>query len=383
MKKILIIYVLLFYLTGCWNYRELNDYAIVTGMAIDYADNKYEVSLLFSSSKKTDKDQDSIITLYSDTGDSIYEAIKKISLSIPKEIYISHLSTVIISDTLARNGVTPVLDYLLREPQSHQNFFIILSKDSKAKDILSVIAPMADYPSQNITSTIKITEQLQGRITNANFNKFISRIIQKGISPISNSIILIGNKDSGTKKEEQENSITSAQTKLDTIGIFKGDKLIDWANIEESIGINMLVGDVKVLYFDLPCNNNKTIITTNKYKINNKVEKNKIVVEITAKGMINEVGCNIDLQDNKVITKLQEEAKDKMKEYAYKAISKAKLLKTDIFGYGNMIYKKYPEYFNNIEDWNEYFPNLDIIVNIDFNLEEKGALEQTIGELEK
>ena len=99
--------------------------------------------------------------------------------------------------------------------------------------------------------------------------------------------------------------------------------------------------------------------------------------------MINEVGCNIDLQDNKVITKLQEEAKDKMKEYVYKAINKAKSLKTDIFGYGNMIYKKYPEYFNNIEDWNEYFPNLDIIVNIDFNLEEKGALEQTIGELEK
>ncbi len=383
MKKILIIYVLLFYLTGCWNYRELNDYAIVTGMAIDYTDNKYEVSLLFSSSKKTDKDQDSIITLYSDTGDSIYEAIKKLSLSIPKEIYISHLSTVIISDTLARNGVTPVLDYLLREPQSHQNFFIILSKDSKAKDILSVIAPMADYPSQNITSTIKITEQLQGRITNANFNKFVSKIIQKGISPISNSIILIGNKDNGTKKEEQENSITSAQTKLDTIGIFKGDKLIDWANIEESIGINMLVGDVDVLYFDLPCNNNKTIITTNSYKINNKVQKNKIIVNITSKGMINEVGCNIDLQDNKVITKLQEEAKDKMKEYVYKAINKAKSLKTDIFGYGNMIYKKYPEYFNNIEDWNEYFPNLDIIVNIDFKLEEKGALEQTIGELKK
>ena len=290
MKKILIIYVLLFYLTGCWNYRELNDYAIVTGMAIDYTDNKYEVSLLFSSSKKADKSQDSIITLYSDTGDSIYEAIKKISLSIPKEIYISHLSTVIISDTLARNGVTPALDYLLREPQSHQNFFIILSKDSKAKDILSVIAPMADYPSQNITSTIKITEQLQGRITNANFNKFVSKIIQKGISPISNSIVLIGNKDSGTKKEEQENSVTSAQTKLDTIGIFKGDKLIDWATIEESIGINMLVGDVDVLYFDLPCNNNKTIITTNSYKINNKVQKNKIIVNITSKGMIIEVG---------------------------------------------------------------------------------------------
>lgn len=383
MKKIFIISILLFTLTGCWNYRELNDYAIVTGMAIDYTDNKYEVSLLFSSSKKTEKEQNSIITVYSDTGNSVYEAIKNISLSIPKEIYISHLSTVIISEDLARNGVNPILDYLLREPQSHQNFYIIVSKDSKAKDILSVIAPMADYPSQNITSNIKITEQLQGRIINANFNKFVSKIIQNGINPVSNSIVLIGDKESGTKKEEQENSITGAQTKLDSIGIFKNDKLIDWANTEESIGINMLLGDVKMLYLDLPCENNKTVITTNSYNIKNKVEKNKIVVNITTEGMINEVGCDINLQDDKVIMQLQEEAKDKMKEYVYKAIDKAKQLKTDIFGYGNMIYKKYPKYFNSINDWNEYFPNLNIIVDIDFQLEEKGALEQTIGELKK
>lgn len=383
MRKKNIILIILLLLTGCWNYRELNDYAIVTGMAIDYVDNQYEVSLLFSSSKKSEKEQDSIITIYSDKGDTIYEAIKKISLSIPKEIYISHLSTVIISEDLARNGLNPVLDYLLREPQSHQNFYIIISKDSKAKDILSVLSPMADYSSQNITSTIKITEQLQGRITNANFNKFVSKIIQKGINPISNSITLIGDKKNGTKKEEQENSITSAQTKLDTIGIFKDDVLIDWANTDESIGINMLLGDVKVLYFDLPCKDKKTVITTNSYKIKNTINKNKIIVNISSKGMINEVGCNIDLQDSKVIKKLQKEAKNKMEEYAYKAINKSKNLKTDIFGYGNIIYKKYPKYFNSIEDWNDYFPNLDIVVNIDFKLQEKGALEQTIGDLKK
>lgn len=383
MKKILLISILLFLLTGCWNYRELNDYAIVTGMAIDYSDNKYEVSLLFSSSKKTDKEQDSIITVYSDKGNSIYEAIKNISLSIPKEIYLSHLSTVIISEDLARKGINPLLDYLLREPQSHQNFYIIIAKDTKAKNILSILAPLSDYPSQNITSNIKITEQLQGRITDAKFNKFVSKIIQKGINPISNSIILIGDEEEGTKKEKQENSITGAQTKLDTIGIFKDDKLIDWADISESIGINMLLGDVKVLYFDLPCENNKTVITTNSYNIKNKVEKNKITINITAKGMINEVGCNLDLQNYKVIDKLQEEAKDKMEEYVYKALNKAKKLKTDIFGYGNMIYKKYPHYFNSIDNWDEYFSNLDFTINVDFKLKEKGALEQTIGDLEK
>ena len=72
-----------------------------------------------------------------------------------------------------------------------------------------------------------------------------------------------------------------------------------------------------------------------------------------------------------------------MKEYINRAIDKAKSLKTDIFGYGNMIYKKYPNYFNSIDNWDEVFPNLKIDINVQFTLAHKGSLEQSIGELTK
>ena len=250
MKKLLII-LLLICLTGCWNYRELNEYAIVTGLAIDYTDNMYEVSLLFANGKKSETEENQI-TVSSDKGNTIYEAINNIGLSTPKEIYISHLSVVIISEEVARLGVQPILDYLLREPQSHENFYIIIAKDTKAKNTLSVLAPQSDYPSQNITSSIKVNEQLQGRITNASFNEFVSKLLQKGFNPISNSIIIIGNEEKGTKKLEQENSRVSAYTKLDKIAIFKEDKLVDFASTDEGIGINMLLGNIKSLYLTIP-----------------------------------------------------------------------------------------------------------------------------------
>ncbi len=380
--KILILFLVLF-MTGCWNYKELNETAIATGMAIDYDKGEYEVSLLFANGKTKEEDK-SQITLFSARGNTIYEAIKNISLTTPKDIYISHLSVVIISDEIAKNGLTPVLDYLLREPQSHQNFYIILAKEEKAKNILSIINPLADYPSQNITSSIKITEKLQARITNASFNKFVSKLMQKGISPVTNSIILIGNEENGTKKEEQQNSVTSAFTKLDTIGIFKDDKLVSWTTNDESIGINMLLNDIESLYLEIPCdNNNNIIVSTSSYKINNVISKNKINVNIKTNGLINEVGCNIDLQQPNNIEDIEKQAEKKLKDYTYKAIKKAKIYDTDIFGYGNMIYKKYPRYFNNIKDWNKEFQELSINVNIDLNLNNKGALEQTIGGLSK
>jgi spore germination protein KC len=381
MKK-LIITLLVLILTGCWNYHELNDYAIVTGMAIDELNNGYEVSILLSNGKKKEDDKTQI-KIYSGDGKTINDAIKNISLTMPKKVYLNHLAIIIVSDKIAKKGVTPVLDYLLREPQSYQNFNIVFSKNSKAKDILSIINPLSDYPSQNINEIIKINEKEQGRITNSSFNKLVTTILEKGKNPTVNSIVLQGDKKAGIKKEELENSVTSAYTKLDTIGIFKDDKLIDWATVDESIGINILLNDVKNLYLEIPCQENYITITTDKIKTKKTINKNKISMNITINGNINEIGCNIDLNDNKEITKIENKAKEKLYNYIEKAIIKAKNLETDIFGFGNMIYKKYPNYFNSINNWNLYFKNLDIDVELEFKIKKTNALKQTIGELTK
>lgn len=382
MKRLIIPLCLLLLMTGCWNYQELNDFAIVTGMAIDYSDNKYEVSLLIANGKKKEE-KDAQITVSTQTGSTIYDAIENISLATPKELYISHLSVVVISEELAKKGLNPTLDFLLREPQSQQNFYLILAKDNKAKDMLSILAPLSDYPSQNITASIKVTEQLQGKIANASFNKFVGKIIEKGINPVANSLILVGNENDGTKQEEQENSVVSAYTKLDTLGIFKGDRLMGWATKDESIGINMLLGDVDTLYLTLPCQKDKIVVSSTNYKIKNNIKKDKVTVTLKATGMINEVGCSIDLEDPETIKIYEKKAAKKMKDYAEKAIKKAKNLKTDIFGYGYQIYHKYPKYFKTIDDWDKTFSHLEINIQTEFKLNTKGILEQTIGYEEK
>ena len=64
------------------------------------------------------------------------------------------------------------------------------------------------------------------------------------------------------------------------------------------------------------------------------------------------------------------------------AIEKAKDLKTDIFGFGNSIYKAHPKYFNEIKDrWNtELFPNYRTNVSANIKLISKGSTEETIKE---
>ena len=70
MKKIILI-LLLLTLTGCKDYTEINDLAIVSGIIIDYVDNKYEIT-----SELIINDKESELQILTTKSTSIDEAIK-------------------------------------------------------------------------------------------------------------------------------------------------------------------------------------------------------------------------------------------------------------------------------------------------------------------
>ena len=91
MKKFILILTFLFLLGGCYDYKELNDYSIVTGISIDKIEDKYEISVLISNSSKSSTETDSKesnVVVYTGKGTTLYSAFKDIGLISPKEIYI-------------------------------------------------------------------------------------------------------------------------------------------------------------------------------------------------------------------------------------------------------------------------------------------------------
>ena len=52
MKKLLILLIIPFILSGCYDYNELNDLAIISGIGIDYENEEYIVTYEILSTKK-------------------------------------------------------------------------------------------------------------------------------------------------------------------------------------------------------------------------------------------------------------------------------------------------------------------------------------------
>ncbi len=395
MKKIKIFLFLLsaLLLTGCGNYRELNDLAITTGIAFDIKDDQYIVSYMIANSNKAEtdsKDSETKITVYEGKGNTISSAYMDLNSKNPKIPYISHLEVVIISEDLAKKGTLEALDFLMRNPESRKEFYIVLSKNVEAGTLLKTLAPLESFPSQNIAEIIKSNKDDQSTIVMQKYSDVIANLIDEGIEPIINGIELDGNKEEGQMQESLEKSTPSATIKIDTIGIFKKDKLLGWSTHDETVGINIINNSAGFVLLETKCDDKYMTSTLKDIKTKPMItfENNipKIKLEIKADGAILEMQCKRNLEETKVMKELENEFNKRLKNIIDETLYMAqKKYKSDIFGFGNYIYKNNLKKWNIIKDkWdNEIFPEITIDTEIKINLNNKGSLEQSLKEVAK
>lgn len=389
MKKILISITSIFIIlscSGCWNKVELNNYAIVTGISIDYEDNEYKVSFLITNSAKSISESNSKeleAVVYKGKGKSIYSAIKEISLISPKELYIEHLSLLVLSEDVAKQGLTNVLDFFTREPTAKNAFYVVISEES-ALDVLEILSPLSDFESQNIASNLDSSNKLQGSVAPVYFNDLIENLLKEGKNPVINGIKIVGDPNKGSTKKSLETSNIKNYVKIGNLGLFKDDKLIGWTTKKESIGINLATNKVNETMETIKCNDGYIVIGTEEYnsKIKTKLVNNtpEVTIEGSGTAVIHETNCNLNLNDKKVMDKLEKQFESKIKKTIKSGIDVAKKYKTDIFGFGNIFYKNNYNYYKTVMNkWDDsIFPNINVKIKININLESKGSATNTL-----
>ena len=157
MKKIILLIICLI-LCGCNDYAELNKLSLVTAAAIDKNKDKYEVTLLIANSPKQDtsaKEGEAKTTVYKAKGKTVSDAIKTIDKKTPKELYFSHINVVVISEEIGKEGFFKIADWLIRNPQTRNRFYLIGVNKNKASDVLKIISPLESFPSLSIATLIE------------------------------------------------------------------------------------------------------------------------------------------------------------------------------------------------------------------------------------
>lgn len=385
MKK-LILLLLVLPLTGCYNYNELNNLAIATGFAVDIKDDEYEVTVLISNSQKQgsgDSKSSASAAVYRGKGKTIFEAIKDTSLSISKQIYISHIEVLVLSQEVAKTKTTEVIDFFFRYPQTRNEFYLVIAEDSNAGDLFDVTTPLETFPSQNISKNLEITEKLQGYIYTVTFNEFVKDLIEEGKNPILPTISIKGSVEEGNKQENIEKIEPETYLKLGMMAVFNGSNLVGISNKDQSKGINFLNDKVKTTLIVTNINDGKVVVELSSSKTKKSVEiendKPKFKIEINCDGSIAEVASNIKIEEPETIEIIKKQSEEEIKRIVNEAINYSKELKTDIFSLGSLVYKKDHKLWKNIKDnWDNELSNLEIEVIVNLDLKTKGSIDNII-----
>ena len=381
-KKIIIIVSILL-LTGCYDYKELNDIAILTATEINKIDNEYIINaqVVNPQSKDTVNIQAPFI-IYKGKGKTIQEAYRQIKLQSSRFLYPNHLQLLIINENLAKEDITKIIDYYLRIPHVRTEFNIIIGKN---KNILNITTPIDDVSSTSIVDTMETNNKYLGTTNLITFNEFVNMSIDKNLEIVLPSVEAIDYNEKSETTENTEKTKIKSMYKLSNLAVFKDGKLQGYLTEDESITYNVIKKKTPTTLITYECEKEKYItveITNIKPEI--KTKNKKINIKLDMSGNVNETMCNISLKKEKNIKKLEKDLEDYLTKEIEKNINNIrKKYNSDIFGFLDLIYKTDYNTYKEIKDnwYQSTYQNIDI--NISTNIEIIGKGNVVGGKNEK
>ena len=164
MKKIILI-ILVMFSTGCYDYKELNDLAIISGIAIDYDNNNYNISLEVLNDNT--KDEESYFI--EGNGKTINDAFYYINNKINHIPFYSHIKVMIINKNV---NYDELINYIIKNNNINNDFYMV-STDNTAKNVLEHKTNQEKIVSENIYTLL---DKKKYKIT---FEEFIKLYLDK------------------------------------------------------------------------------------------------------------------------------------------------------------------------------------------------------------
>ena len=353
MKKLLLLLIIPLFLTGCYDYQELNNRAIIAGVAIDYEEDAFHINLeILNNKKSSNQEEESSKTYYvKGSGPTLDKAFQDCHSRLSKEPYYSHLKILILGEEVAKEKLSEVLDYMIRDAAIRNIFLPVLAKGSKASEILETTTTENPIVSTSIQSMIENNKTNDSISILKDFEEFTSEIID----PYRDGYINTISKDEDTLL-------------LSGIAAFHEYEFSFFLDTEEAITFNTLNNDSTNYYINIPCENKKEKYITIKLYQNDgtsfEFQENNITVQSKLNASIVEDSCHYDFRKPDTYNKLANLAKPLIEEEYQNVINKLKEEKTDILGISDQYYKKYRTPLDSWYTWNFAY---DIEVNINKN----------------
>jgi len=377
-----------FVLSGCWSSKEIEEKSVYVGMAVDVAKKTETEKQLEAQDGITPVD--SIITATiqivpvksvkgnqesgggggekylndSETGNSIFEIMRKYALRRDRAVIGHHLKVFVISTDLAKQvEISTLLDFMLRDNDIRPSCMVFLSQNTAA-DTLESNQP-DEIPAFHMRDMV--------------LNKYRNNEIMKPV--------ILTNLDQHLKSKRsftlQNIAVFERETEFAGAGIIKGEtgKWIGNLTQQDVSSISWIKGESEGGLLKSVNDHNKLItyeIKSSKSKVTPQVNGDQISfnVDIRSDGRLIESWDQED-EISKVYTQvnLEQDFEEELKRQLESLIKKMQQeYKVEVAGFGERLRISHPRVWNKVKrEWDEVFSRAEVNFDIKLKITDYGS----------
>lgn len=350
MKKIILI-ILTLLLTGCSDYKELNNLSYITGIGYDYIDNEYITTYEVMDNKKEGAAVVTNTYTVTGSGQTIYESVTNAAAKLNKTAYYSHAEVIILSERITNDKLLDVTDSIIRNPKLNEEFILVIAKENSIEEIFSTTTDAWPSVSFYIYSLIKDNEYSKNHYIDMPFAIFAEKLALDNIDPIVSEITI-----------ENDNIVLVGSI------LFDNYTTKDILNQNNSNLYNTLINNNLFYISSVVYDDNTIELSSMLDKVSIKVTTTDIYIDIIASSEIKKSGANINLYDNKNYDIIAKLAKDDLTKKTHSLITILQENKSDILGLSNYYY------IQNKKDNKDLWTTANINISIDLSISRKGII---------
>lgn len=384
-------------LTGCWDRTEVNDLALVSGAAFDAAPNggfQVTLSIILPGGIPSPGGGGGggggggpTTMVISATGPSVSEAVASIlQEEVPAQIFWGHTEVVIIGGVLAERGITPVLDFLMRDRTTRLLTEVVVTR-GRAGPLL-----LTSPPSRSI-STASMFENLRLRLMpKTPVYRIAEDDLRYGLGAAIPEVELAhpspagaqgaggGGAGGGGGGQGSQTAVSPTVFDIGGVGLFQDGHLSGWMSNRAARGAMWLLGEATrgTVSFQTPQGVRVTMELESAKIRRRAILQNggpAIRIQIQARDSLTEVSGPLKLDEPKTLAELNDLLDADLSGRARLALGEAQQLKVDPFQFGRLVAAYQPKVWKKVyRDWPDVFAQIPVILDVNSTVERTGNL---------
>lgn len=361
--KLLLLISVIFLLTGCSNYRELNGLGITSAIGISKENEQYKLTAQILNTHKKEEEGGNFpnYVMFTAYGNTMQEALRNMVKESSNRLYITHLQVLLIDEKLAREGIDDIIDFFLRDTEARKQFLTLIAKDDIG-EILNTKTFLKVINGNGIKETLLTNYKYLGGTERITFEELINEYINPYNDIILPSIEIV------KEKNIDDEDKTTKRLVLTNSAIFKENKLVEFINDQDSININVIKNNIFNTIYTIKADGYSTVeVIRSKNNIN--INKNNITLNIKLSVELSDINQKINLEcieDKKMLNAM---LSSNITNSINKTIEKLVIYDSDVIGFKEMVYKNNSKYF---KDNNIQLKDINIKVNTNIKILSQG-----------